>query len=69
MSDLKPCPFKHEGAQQPVVVIVWEITEAELTGSARLYHAECSFCSAQGPLEKTPEEAAESWNTRRPSSE
>ena len=53
MSDLKPCPFC--GGTRSISV---------LNLFTRDSYRKCDICGAEAPEAKTPEEAAEKWNTR-----
>ena len=56
MIDLKPCPFKHTGFSDGLVVI---------SNRVKQYSVLCDICGAEGPTGETEEESIELWNKRR----
>ena len=53
MKALKPCPFRGEAAN-----------DAYRNPALGAWYVTCSSCHANGPIESTKQEAANSWNMR-----
>lgn len=66
MSVLRSCPFCGSGKNDVVTDELGEKSPALAMINGAGAAVACLVCKATGPNAKTPEQAAEKWNTRLP---